>query len=418
MKAITNVEIIYNYYLNKDIKDLKIYMLKLQKKYACSEKELIDVLLNYLILNHKEQERSKFLKKYFLMLGSDKEKSLDIGDMKSIFDKFLKLPESSANIYIYELTKETGYSYNELMNMLNGISLLYGVSNQKIYNKKISILKYFGEVKNLTGLDFFNDIKEASLTGDDEALSFIYPLLCVDELEAKEIIETSRINRETYYTYLSHFINIYHNQVNILLYLKNVYDKCNLLVPREFFTNDELLDDILSSGYCPLEYASIYGLSLTKVNQVLKNRRIDLSSNPEVIKSQERIDKKLESIAKRIIIGDYDIVDYFLDIKLPLDSFNIVIKSFDFLKNKESKQKITDFINRSKTISFQSINKELELNSVTTINGMQITRETKEIVFNFIDDNNLPKYLYRMVLKKYVDGKLVIDGTKRKMINY
>ena len=114
-------------------------------------------------------------------------------------------------------------------------------------------------------------------------------------------------------------------------------------------------------------------------------------------------------------VRDFDIIDYYLLIKLKFETILAVIKDVD-LTNEELKI-LKTFITKNKdNIKDKSneVHQILNTNNKQIIGGRVIELAEKELILNFLKKNNIPKNrgTYNIALRRYLNNTLIIDEVK------
>ena len=105
---------------------------------------------------------------------------------------------------------------------------------------------------------------------------------------------------------------------------------------------------------------------------------------------------------------DFDIFDYSYFTKLRPISFKMLCQ--EILKGRDY-DIVRSVVNKFENYMFIEIDKEQELKGVTIIKGYEVTREEKEFVFAFLEENNIPYYAYKCALRKYIAGdERIVDS--------
>ena len=255
-----------------------------------------------------------------------------------------------------------------------------------------------------------------------EYLKIVYDLLFSSEESINAIFDKYNIDKKKYITVLKKFEKYYPNQDEEIHDLQNIYNQylndeiianldINIYIDKKTdFTDQELkLIDIYKSNYCIIEYCSKEELSYTvatnivKKNQKSTNQYLNEMANDILSRDSSIIIDKLLNFANYIALNeDFDILDYLDVTRLSFVDFKNIIAPF------VSREVSTTIFNRLKKLKNLNnhFSKNFELDSKTIIGGRVITREEKEKVFQYIEDNNYPIGVYQFVLRKYVNGDI------------
>lgn len=186
---------------------------------------------------------------------------------------------------------------------------------------------------------------------------------------------------------------------------------------KKYNKSVEVVVTLLNSDYSIEEFCHMnlkYNIKDIKnmifsVSKQDRNEILDILSK----RTYERIMPSIEKIVMEIINDELDIVDYYMLTKLNFsDFYEIISLQIDNIK---VLNKIKSFIsfNREKVKEnhyMYVISQELETNSFSKINDVVITKEQKEKIFRFME-NNIPITLhtYGVLKNKVINGDINID---------
>ena len=180
----------------------------------------------------------------------------------------------------------------------------------------------------------------------------------------------------------------------------------------------EVLYDLLSSGLSIYEYCHIHGKyrvlevkdfirKIYGTSNVGKEKACEVISEIES-REHENFMRELNSIIIQIENNpDFTILDYYSLTKLNIDDFYDKVGPQDAIIGRfvstNSLSKCRNFSVRMAVFS-----PEEELNVSRIIKGREITREEKEKIFKYLEENDIPinQYTYRACLNKLVNNKL------------
>lgn len=175
-----------------------------------------------------------------------------------------------------------------------------------------------------------------------------------------------------------------------------------------------ILNDLINSNLSIEEFCSKTGCLISTVRLICERYK---DNNEEIIDSILKKDTKefkcyIKEIGECILLNnEFNKLDYYLSTSLRYEDFRNIL--FEVIPKEEVLKILRRCTNIFK-ISTNYISKEKELEIVNTINGRVISKEDKIKVFDFLDENNMPIDLYRLVLKKYVNGEIDLGRQKRK----
>lgn len=261
-------------------------------------------------------------------------------------------------------------------------------------------------------------------------LDFACELLSCPRDEAIEICRKRHILDNEFKIVMKRFTNKFPNQVKEISYLESVYNeykerynKCdkkpkNQLYFEYFHDADKrvkTLIDVYNSEYCIEEYCSntgalvyatrreIEGMTVadkakyeTQYNEVLQR------DNSEFYKYIKFVISKLNEIKR----DEFTMMDYHTYTRLNMNDFISLAKTLV-----EDESTIKDLILTIKLANKRTFNtsKSNELSCKTIIGGREITLEEKEMIFDYLEENNYPKCDYKIALRKYLDGEILND---------
>ena len=186
------------------------------------------------------------------------------------------------------------------------------------------------------------------------------------------------------------------------------------------YNNDKKIEkmfDVFNSGYCIEEYCSHTGETVRSVEKLIdgltsenkkkfntiydetKNR-----DNTEFYKYIRFVVSKLLEIDK----DDFTMMDYYTYTKLPVNDFRKIVE-----KICENTKEVRDLLLMIKVgnNSLPRISKVSQLRTKTIISGREVTKEEKEKIFDYLEENNYPDDVFKIALRKYLDGTLFTSKT-------
>lgn len=261
---------------------------------------------------------------------------------------------------------------------------------------------------------------------------FAYNLLTLSEDEAIEILRKKHLSDRQFGTFIKKIESKHPNQTEELTYIKNIYNKykekynikpakvqnrSELYIPldRDNGKRLEKFLDVYNSGYCIEEYCSYTGETVFSVTFAIKNmlaedkEKYNIEYNEVLQRDNSEFYKYVKFVISKLLEIDkeeFTMMDYHTYLRLPQADFaqiaNQVVEDKKCIKNLLISIKIAE--NKLPRIS-----KVSELESRTVIAGREVTREEKEKIFNYLEENNYPINDYKIALRKYLNGTLIIE---------
>lgn len=184
-----------------------------------------------------------------------------------------------------------------------------------------------------------------------------------------------------------------------------------------FLNSKRMVDELLNSQFNILEFAhNNIEYNVKDIENAIKiaslNDKIFVSKINAIVNSRNSIDiyYEIDNIINKILNDkSFDIIDYYNMTKL---DFKDLLSYCKLYHDEETIRRIKNFCNRYKENIFHSEIKiviEKELEDFTSIQGRLITKEEKEIIFNYLKERRIPinVMIYKVALKKYIDGNLI-----------
>ena len=269
-------------------------------------------------------------------------------------------------------------------------------------------------------------------------LKTAYDLLTLVENEAIELLRKKNMNDKEYDKFLSKFQNRFPSQTEEYDYLIDLYykylEKYNISTEKKDNVyignlgstrpkkevNLELFTNLYDSNLCIYEYCSKTGYQVQEIEEYLNSIE---SNYPECKLSIKTIKTRDKSQFMRYMVyvtyklyhlEEYDFLDYLEYTKLNIKDFYDIIQEIHFdetmMRNLYKKLRQISPSKKWGNNYIYDINREEKLDSKTIINGRVVTREEKEKIFKFLDNNHYSTSLYNIALKKYLNGKLDLDN--------
>lgn len=98
---------------------------------------------------------------------------------------------------------------------------------------------------------------------------------------------------------------------------------------------------------------------------------------------------------------NFDTFDYYCYTKLDPTDFSVICRK---LISPEELASINPVLYKLKKNSVTTINKEVEINGTSVIQGRTIEKEEKEKIIEYLERNNIPYAAYRAAIRKLVAG--------------
>lgn len=325
-----------------------------------------------------------------------------------------------------------GFCKSKILKRLNQYAKLYPSTKDEI-NK---IIDNIDELMNskFERENFLDVIISISNTDNGPVfVDLIKSLLISTENEAIEIIRKRQMSKKDYDELLKKLKKRFPNQLEEYNYLVNLYNKyvekyniskekknkkyvgnlgSSIYVDKYKQIDLKLLSDIYNSNLCVEEYCSKYGNTISAINRNFD--KIEESKYKKYKPLIIEIKKRDNSDFLRYIVyvtyklyqmDNFDMIDYLNYTNLDVKNFNDLMNKLNFDK-KLTKELYTKLRHCSMERRSVNINKEHQLEIETVIANRVITREEKEMIFDYLESNNYSINLYRVALNKYLNGKL------------
>lgn len=165
------------------------------------------------------------------------------------------------------------------------------------------------------------------------------------------------------------------------------------------------------------EYHNQYGMDHTSLKDLIEQIKNSLKkSKPDILEKYKRLllfnkekayEARKEKIKKMLLLipNEYDIIDFYLDMDMDINTFETMIKeklsSEDYVKFRQFKERYVDSFSRS-------IRQKEYTNAVisTSINGKEITPEIEELLLKFLEEHKIPNNYFIYCYYDYIEGKL------------
>lgn len=182
----------------------------------------------------------------------------------------------------------------------------------------------------------------------------------------------------------------------------------------------EILEDAFYSSLSIEEYCSKTG---TSIDRIKKNCiKYIKSNNPDKVligtsllerSSYDFIQRLKKDVLCDLTKEDADIFDYLSITRLQARDFREVMLG---LIPKETVVMILTQLDLYRLDPFNNkhamINRSAILNGRIVLNGIEASFENKQKVLNYLDENNLPEFLFNAALRKHLNGNLILDEKK------
>lgn len=394
MKKIENKEKIYKNIINKMKKLSKFELVdymnqKLEQMHFYNIDYLFKVLNK--VANKEDKEIIEIKKKEYKYFIRE--------DAKIIYKFLHENPNDFTDLLLYS-SKET------VINCLKNYKKYYIEDQDKIDDILNNPDKYFKmytpKIKEVIELMLSKSKKT-------DYLEVAYKLLTSSKEEAINYLRRKNYSKEQFTEkVLKKFKNRFPNQpeYEILVERFNEYEnlvKKNHNIREDYY--EKIIDELLYSDLTIEEFCSQTGKSISEYKKICN--KLKYHEKVKIIESRSNInfDKKMKSLCYEIINNlDFDMVVYYSYTKLKIDEFLRIAKKY--FADEKLFIKMTIILRKSSRKLNMNINKEQEINGRRIINGTEITKEEKEKIFNYIEENNYPLSVYTMILKKYLNNEI------------
>ena len=315
---------------------------------------------------------------------------------KENIDKLLKMMKSGKNIY-----------YNGIYSNMSEFLIdckKYLQANPYKYN----------EVKLLIDIYCLNDKENAFFI--DNMISrcerkYVYKLqsilkvYVIDKEKGYQIANKLYKSNSSFISAMKKFENKFINSALYMPYLidisKHVQDEVKVknqtyLRYATLGTNREYLDIVYESGLSLIDYAHLNLIDYHLYNEAIYSRSENKAK--EVRKRPIKYLPELLEIINKVSNNELTYIEYFKLTKLS----PYVLKKIASENNINNKN-LSIFYSRYSNNN-PKINKELELNTQKSINNMEISRNTVEQVFDYLEENEIPvnSITYNELLRTYI----------------
>ena len=342
------------------------------RSYNLDPDKNLEIVIRYVINQKSKYEWNiEKIKNIFSNLTNKR-----IETIQELLDKLLKT-EDEEEIYNLIESSIQNHIYKEKSNHVYNYSYLIAKENYKeLYNKLQNKLKIYKKIKDQKQKEILLKEKETIKINNLEIAKKTINLF----------IESEFTNIEEYCNFNNININTFNFYIDILKeYDQKLYElyesKCTITKQRNFLL-------LLNIGRKILFYLK---------NGILENdilREFDLLDYYLLTKTDKA------NLLK--ILNQYESNNVYLFI-----NFIKKYKNSKLLKEKDIKN-----ILNSKDI----INVEFDCNNnIIPNSGKEITKEEKQLVINFLKENDIPisNYTYDIALKRYLNGNLILDSQEK-----
>ncbi|MBP3766446.1 MAG: hypothetical protein J6G98_04635 [Bacilli bacterium] len=430
-----------------------VEMLKKYKEYNQDRISDIDNIINDIDNYFIE---SRLVPKYIRYINTYLEGKIDFKELSRYF-KGKRILIENLEKYKIKFPDKT----DEIDNIINNIdNLKKEVKEEAMYVKTINAYlegnASFDEVRNLGSISYIknrlNKFLELNPSKEDEIEEMFIKLDSYykdTKVLSSDTIITRYINgfitndelcrlytKDIFLTKLKNYVIKHPDNKEYVISIINNIDNIYQLnskekhLDRDFIKKSsdrkskdkDLMNDILYSSLSIEEYCSKTGASIEKIKKLcvkyIKSENLDkrnIGTSLLERSSSIFLTKLKYDVLTILTKDDADIFDYLSITRLSTKDFRETMKgiiSHEMIIDILSKVDLYR-INPSRIDPADNlhtiVNKEAKMNCKIVINGREISKEEKEKVFNFLEENNYPLCLFNSALKKYVNGKLKID---------
>ena len=310
----------------------------------------------------------------------------------------------------------------------------YMINHPESVDKINYIIENFKEL-SFRKLDTHTFKKFLEFKISNEYLNYVqmaYELLYISEDEAVNMLVKKNVDSDQLLKAIKKFKINFPNQVDEIDKLEKIYselskkflyknnrksyiDKSIFLektINEVYDEEQALLLDIYNSNLSIEEYCSNNGNSIDVLKR-LCNKNVDSKISKDILSRDNKVFKKYMCELGKIILqsNEFDMLDYYTYTRLRYVDFkNELFKLFA----KDDVVKIIKKVKNINKVNNNIVSKNEQLKMKTVIAGREITEDEINKIFNYLEENNYPFSLYRIALKKYVNGSLDFGMQKKK----
>lgn len=394
--------------MQKKIKE--IYNLILEEKYKEAYK-----ILNELILSHEVNNKNYgliIIRKYNMKQSEENKKIFEQN-----YKMFLLVDKKSFSAVSQDIFEymESGKLPTQQYDIDTLLYNLYNAKNLRLLPEKIKIIMDEMIIKLRNETNFISMVESKIDSARSNYENEFYKILTSND--PRYTLSEFDWTDQAFYYKLSRFKKKYTSQKDIELanYIEEKYQKYIEFKQNKtldsgkviYYVPIEIIQDLFASNCSIYEYCdnnSKYSVpDITREIRILyKEKANDIISKLEKLESPF-FQQKLEEIASMITNDpNFSVVDYYLNTKLNLIDFKKRLKHY----NNEVSRFVSKYSNVCGKIQCV-FSKEGELRTKRIINGKEITIEEKEMIFDFLMENDIPisQFTYRDCLNKLLNGE-------------
>ena len=250
-------------------------------------------------------------------------------------------------------------------------------------------------------------------------LEMIYNLLSYSEQDAIEYLRKFHISEDSYQIKLRLFENRFPEYIEERKYLAELYQKyLESYYPKkesvikedeELIRNQKIMKQLFESNYTVELFCSKYGYHLHEINLMIRKlpstekeqilEKLESRSNAELIETMTQVIKEI------CLNKEFDIIDYYQYTHLYPISFDYLLREHFNELSPLIMKKVSIFIRKYEQYEKIQISRKPEIATETIIDDRVITKEEREKIFNYLEQNNIPNYFYKEALRKYIQNE-------------
>lgn len=169
------------------------------------------------------------------------------------------------------------------------------------------------------------------------------------------------------------------------------------------------MKQLFESNYTVELFCSKYGYHLHEINLMIRKlpstekeqilEKLESRSNAELIETMTQVIKEI------CLNKEFDIIDYYQYTHLYPISFDYLLREHFNELSPLIMKKVSIFIRKYEQYEKIQISRKPEIATETIIDDRVITKEEREKIFNYLEQNNIPNYFYKEALRKYIQNE-------------
>ena len=250
-------------------------------------------------------------------------------------------------------------------------------------------------------------------------IEMIYKLLSYSEQDAIEYLRRIHISENSYQIKLRFFEKKFPEYVEEREYLSELYQKYldsyypkkeNIIKQNEELLREQrIIKQLFESNDTVELFCSKYGYHLHEINLMIRKlpstekeqilEKLESRSNAELIETMTQVIKEI------CLNKEFDIIDYYQYTHLYPISFDYLLREHFNELSPLIMKKVSIFIRKYEQYEKIQISRKPEIATETIIDDRVITKEEREKIFNYLEQNNIPNYFYKEALRKYIQNE-------------